>query len=259
MVQSKFERRSLTVWAIVMYAFLYLPILTLILFSFNKARVGIVWKGFTLDWYRKAFADTSLMLSVKNTFIIAGVSTVVSTVFGTLAALAMHRFKFRGQVVWNGIIYLPVIIPEIVMGVSLLSFFAFLKVKLGLTTIAIGHIAFCISYVIIVVRSRLYGFDRSLEEASMDLGANRITTFFYVTLPLIAPGIMSAALLSFTLSLDDFVITFFTQGPNSTTLPVKIYSMLKFGAMPMINAISTVFLIVTAGVVILLTKLEKEG
>lgn len=255
----KFKRKALTTWAVLMYAFLYLPILTLMVFSFNNSRTGVVWKGFTLDWYRKLWQDTSIMTALENSLIIAGATTVIATVIGTLAALAMHKYRFRGQLAWHGLVYLPVIIPEIVMGVSLLSFFAFLKIGLGIGTITVAHVAFCLSFVIIVVRARLHGFDQSLEEASMDLGANKFQTFFQITVPLIAPGIISAALLCFTLSIDDFVITFFTQGPNSTTLPVKIYSMVKFGVTPIINAVSTLFLIVTAIVAVLLTKLGEEG
>jgi spermidine/putrescine transport system permease protein len=259
MIQFNIERKTLTTWAVLMYVFLYLPILILIILSFNASRTGVVWKGFTLSWYFRLFQDSSIAIALKNSLIIAVVTTIVATTIGTMAALAMHKYHFRGKMLWNNLVYIPVIIPEIVVGVSLLSFFAFLKIALGIGTITIAHIAFCISYVIIVVRARLLGFDQSLEEASMDLGANRYKTFFYVTFPLIAPGIISSALLCFTLSIDDFVITFFTQGPNSTTLPVKIYSMVKFGVTPVINAISTLLLIVTAMAVILLTKLEKEG
>ncbi|PIE33013.1 spermidine/putrescine ABC transporter permease PotC [candidate division KSB3 bacterium] len=253
------QRKGLTTWAIIMYAFLYLPIATLTVFSFNNSKSGTVWKGFTLHWYAKLFQDASIGVALENSLIIALVTTLVSTTIGTMAALAMHKYHFRGKVIWNGIVYIPVIIPEIVVGVSLLSFFALLKISLGLGTITIAHIAFCISYVIIVVQTRLHGFDRSLEEASMDLGAGRYKTFFYVTLPVIAPGIVSSALLCFTLSIDDFVITFFTQGPHSTTLPVKIYSMVKFGVSPVVNAISTLFLVVTTVAVVLITRLEKEG
>lgn len=241
-----------------MYGFLYLPILILILFSFNTAKSGTVWKGFTLKWYVELFKDASLALALQNSLIIAVSTTVVATAIGTMAALAMHKYRFRGRIAWNGLVYMPVIIPEIVVGVSLLSFFAFAKIQLGIGTITIAHIAFCVSYVIIVVQARLSGFNRSLEEASMDLGANRYQTFFHVTLPLIAPGILSGALLCFTLSIDDFVITFFTQGPNSSTLPVKIYSMLKFGISPVVNAISTCFLAVTAVLVVVLTRLERR-
>jgi len=256
---ATFPRKGLATWVIVIYAFLYLPIVTLIVFSFNDSKSGIVWKGGTLRWYVKLFQDASIGAALRNSVIIALLTTLVSTVIGTMAALAMHKYRFRGKVIWNGIIYIPVIIPEIVVGVSLLSFFAILQIRLGLGTITVAHIAFCISYVIIVVQTRLHGFDRSLEEASMDLGAGRYKTFLYVTLPIIAPGIVSSALLCFTLSIDDFVITFFTQGPNSTTLPVKIYSMVKFGVSPMVNALSTLFLIVTTVAVVLISKLEKEG
>ncbi len=256
---TTFPRKGLATWVIMIYAFLYLPIVTLIVFSFNDSKSGIVWKGGTLRWYVKLFQDASIGAALRNSVIIALLTTLVSTVIGTMAALAMHKYRFRGKVIWNGIIYIPVIIPEIVVGVSLLSFFAILQIRLGLGTITVAHIAFCISYVIIVVQTRLHGFDRSLEEASMDLGAGRYKTFLYVTLPIIAPGIVSSALLCFTLSIDDFVITFFTQGPNSTTLPVKIYSMVKFGVSPMVNALSTLFLIVTTVAVVLISKLEKEG
>lgn len=255
---KKVQRKGLLTWAVLMYAFLYLPILTLIVFSFNNSKSGIVWQGFTLKWYAKLFQDASLAVALENSLLIAVMTTVASTVIGTMAALAMHKYQFRGKAIWSGIVYIPVIIPEIVVGVSLLSFFALLKVTLGIGTITVAHIAFCVSYVIIVVQTRLHGFDSSLEEASMDLGAGRYKTFFYVTLPVIAPGIISSALLCFTLSIDDFVITFFTQGPNSTTLPVKIYSMVKFGVSPVVNAISTLFLLVTAVAVVLISKLEKE-
>ncbi|PID57225.1 spermidine/putrescine ABC transporter permease PotC [candidate division KSB3 bacterium] len=253
------QRKGLLTWAVVMYSFFYLPILTLIVFSFNASRGGVVWRGFSLEWYARLFQDASLGIALKNSLIVAFATTLVSTGIGTMAALAMHKYHFRGKMLWTGIIYIPVIIPEIVVGVSLLSFFALLKITLGFGTITVAHIAFCLSYVIIVVQTRLHGLDLSLEEASMDLGAGRYKTFFYVTLPVIAPGIISSALLCFTLSIDDFVITFFTQGPNSTTLPVKIYSMVKFGVSPVVNAISTLFLLVTAVTVILISRLEKEA
>jgi len=252
------KRRGLLIWAVVMYCFLYLPIVILIIFSFNSAKSGIVWKGFTINWFIKLFHDQSIMLALRNSLEIAFLTTAGSTIIGTMAALAMHKYQFRGKAILKGVVYIPVIIPEIVVGVSLLSFFALLKISLGVTTITIAHIAFCLSYVIIIVQARLHGFDRSLEEASMDLGANRYETFFYVTLPVIAPGIISAALLCFTLSIDDFVITFFTQGPNSTTLPVKIYSMVKFGVSPVVNAISTIFLLVTTIAVVLVARLERK-
>ena len=256
------KRRGLLTWAILMYCFLYLPIAILIVFSFNSAKSGVVWRGFTLQWFVMLFHDQSIMAALENSLFVALVTTVCATTFGTMAALAMHKYQFRGKAALRGITYIPVIIPEIVTGVSLLSFFALvftpLKIQLGLTTITIAHIAFCLAYVIIIVQARLHGFDRTLEEASMDLGAGRYKTFIYVTLPVIAPGIISAALLCFTLSIDDFVITFFTQGPNSTTLPVKIYSMVKFGVSPVVNAISTIFLTVITLTIVVVTKLERK-
>jgi spermidine/putrescine transport system permease protein len=241
----------------IVYLFLYAPILILIIFSFNRSHYAI-WEGFTLNWYRILFDDDLVLRSLKNSLIVAITATLVSTIMGTLAALGMQRFHFRAKQSVEGIFYLPVVVPEIVMAASLVIFFGFIRFTLGMTTVILAHIAFCVSYVIIVVRARLEGFDRTLEEAAMDLGANEFQTFFKVTLPLIAPGIMSGALLAFTLSIDDYIITSFVSGVGSTTLPLQIYSMVKTRVTPEINAVSTLLLIPTILLVVIADRLQRK-
>ena len=225
------------------YLYLYLPILILVVFSFNTQRLNLTWEGFTLRWYEVLFADAKVGQATVNTLIVAIASTFVATVIGTMAALALHRYHFRVRSLSEASLYIPIVIPEIVMGIGLLSLYATLKITLGIPTITLSHIAFSIPFVALVVRARLHGFDRSVEEAAMDLGANELTTFWRVTLPLILPGVLSGALLAFTLSLDDFIITFFTAGPGSTTLPLLVYGMVKTHITPEINALSTIWVL----------------
>jgi spermidine/putrescine transport system permease protein len=249
--------RVMKVYSWLIYFYLYVPILILVVFSFNTSRLNAVWKGFTLQWYVKLFNDGPLLQAAKNSLIIAVVSTLAATIIGTLTAFAVHRHRFPGKRVLEAVIYVPIIIPEIVMGISLLAFFAAVRIPLGLTTIIIAHIAFNISFVAVVVRSRLYGFDHTLEEAAADLGANEWNTFRRVTFPLVFPGILAGALLAFTLSLDDFVITFFTAGPGSTTLPLRIYSMVKFGVSPEVNALSTFILTLTLTLLVISQRMQR--
>lgn len=239
------------------YLFLYAPIAILVIFSFNISRYA-VWEGFSLHWYDVLTRDDLILRAIKNSLIVALASTIASTVMGTLAALGMQRFQFRGKSALDGLFYLPVIVPEIVMAASLVIFFGSIKFTLGMTTVILAHIAFCVSYVIIVVRARLEGFDRTLEEAAMDLGANEYQTFFKITLPIIAPGILSGALLAFTLSIDDYVITSFVAGVGSTTLPLQIYSMVKTKVTPEINAVSTLLLVPTIILIIISDRLQRE-
>lgn len=264
------RRRSLTerllttnLWLV--FIFFYAPILVLIVFSFNSNRMVNQWEGFSLAWYVKLFANEAIGLALRNSLIVGGISTIVSTIMGTLVAVGMERFRFRGQTALDSVLYLPIIIPDIAMAVMLLLFFVQaanvlgvvgIRFSLGLTTIILAHIAFNISYVAVVVRARLAGFDKALEEAAADLYANEWETFRHVTLPLIMPGILGGALLAFTLSLDDFVVTFFTSGPGSTTLPLHIYSMVKTGITPEINALSTLMLF--ASIVLVLTSLVLQ-
>jgi len=241
-------------WAV--YLFLYLPIAILIIYSFNKARISAVWDGFTVDWYRKMLTDASMLNALKNSLIVGFASTVISTIIGTLAALSMSRYRFFGKRAFDSLLYMPLIIPDIVMGISLAIFYSFIHFALGLVSIIAAHVAFNIAYVAVVVRARLHGYDRTLDEAAMDLGASPVQTFMRVTLPLILPGVIGGALIAFTMSFDDYLITYFVAGVGSTTLPIKVYSMMKFGVTPEVNALSTMILLFTT---ILLLASQRLG
>lgn len=242
----------------IIYIVLYAPILVLIIFSFNQSSLNAVWTGFTFHWYDVLFHDTPIGKAATNSLIVGLVSTLVSTVIGTITALGLSRYRFPGKTAFEGLLYLPIIIPEIVMGVSLLLFFVQVKIPLSLTTITLAHITFNIPFVVVVVRARLADFDHRLLEAAADLGAGPWRTFRRVTLPLIMPGIIGGALLAFTLSIDDFVISFFTAGTGSNTLPLHIYSMVKTGITPEINAVSTLLLLASIGLVIASLRLQRE-
>jgi spermidine/putrescine transport system permease protein len=244
-VLNKIPDRTLLLLTASIYAFLYAPILVLVFFSFNSSRSTQVWTGFSTEWYGALLSDQTVLEAFRTSMVVGVTSTVISTAIGTLTALALARYRFRGKSFTDSVIYANTVMPEIVVGVSLLVFFVALGFQLGIMTIIIAHVAFNISFVTIVVRARLAGMDRSIEEAAQDLGANPVETFLRVTLPLILPGVMAGALLAFTLSFDDFVITFFVAGVGSSTLPLKIYSMIRFGVSPAINALSTVILVVT--------------
>jgi spermidine/putrescine transport system permease protein len=224
---------------------LYIPIMVLIAFSFNESKLNVVWTGFTLKWYVSLIQNQGILEALKNSFIIATLSTVLSVIIGTLAAIGMYRYKFRGKAVLDAVLYLPLVIPEIVMGISLLAFFSLVNIPLGRVSLVISHVTFSTAYVVAVVKTRLDGFDRRIEEAAMDLGATPLQTFFRVTLPIIMPGVIAGGLLAFTLSLDDVIISFFVAGPGSVTLPLKVFSMVKFGVTPEINALSTLIIIFT--------------
>jgi spermidine/putrescine transport system permease protein len=239
------------------YVFIYAPILILIIFSFNTQKLNVRWEGFTLNWYYELFHDRQIFLATKNTIIIAIISTLVATIIGTLAALAMHRYRFPFYNASETMMYIPIVIPEVVMGISLLVFFALINFKLGLATITLSHIAFNVPFVTLVVRARLHGYDKAIDEAAMDLGANEITTFRRVTLPTIMPGVLSGAMLALTLSLDDYVITFFTSGPGSTTLPLRVYSMARFMVTPEINALSTIWVLIIF-VLLVITQIAQR-
>jgi spermidine/putrescine transport system permease protein len=243
----KSSRLPAIVFALVI-VFLYVPILFLVVNSFNEARFSSTWTGFTLKWYAALFnpQNRDLWEATQRTLLIAVSSSAVSMILGTLSACALHWYRTKLQRLNYGMIYLPVIIPDLLMGISLLLFFVALGVTLGTVTILIAHITFCASFVTVVVLGRLQGFDESVIAAARDLGATRWVVIRRVILPLLAPGIVAGGLLSFTLSVDDYVITFFVTGPGSTTLPLKIYSMVKHSReLPLINAISTIFLVVT--------------
>ncbi|MBA3424680.1 MAG: ABC transporter permease [Rubrobacteraceae bacterium] len=246
---GKLPDRALFLFSLLVYAFLYAPILVLMFFSFNSSKSTQNWTGFSTEWYGALLRDQTILDAFRVSMIVGVTATLIATVIGTLTALALTRHDFRGKTFADSTIYAATVMPEIVVGVSLLVFFVAtflpLGIELGIVTIVIAHVAFTVSFVTIVVRARLAGMDQSLEEAAQDLGANPVTTFLRVTLPLILPGVMAGALLAFTLSFDDFVITFFVSGVGSSTLPLKIYSMIKFGVTPVINALSTVVLVTT--------------
>jgi spermidine/putrescine transport system permease protein len=235
----------LAAWASV--AFLFLPIPVLVLYSFNAGRQVTHWEGFSLKWYATALSDRSVWLGVRNSLIIATASTLISTVLGTAAALVLAKYTFRGRMLFQSLIYIPVILPEIIFGLSLLALFVFMRMPLGFTAVICSHATFSMSFVALIVLARLHHFDWRLEEASLDLGATRLQTFFRIVLPEIAPGIMSGAMFAFTMSLDDFISTLFTASASSGTLPLRIYALVKYGITPELNAVSTLLILVTLG------------
>ncbi|HEX8738724.1 MAG TPA: ABC transporter permease [Casimicrobiaceae bacterium] len=246
---------SLWASALVAYAFLYVPLLIVVVYSFNDSRLNAEWVGFTLDWYRRLAADGAMIAAAVNSLVIGISASVVSTALGTMAGVAMHRYRLR---VLPLLILAPIAIPEILTGVSLLIFFVLLNVTLGLVSVAIAHITFCIGFVAIVVRARLAGMDETLTEAARDCGASPWKAFRYVTLPLIMPGVIAGALMAFTLSIDDFVITFFTAGAGTITLPLQIYSMIKISVTPEVNAVSTLLMLVTLVLIVIATRISPS-
>jgi spermidine/putrescine transport system permease protein len=254
--------------SVLTFIFLYAPIVVLVIFSFTADSFGVVWKGFTIKWYSQLFENERLIGATINTLKVALVSTLVSTIIGTLMALAMERYRFRGRTGLDALLYLPIVIPEIVMALSLLAFFAFSlalienltgrQMQMSIVTVMISHIAFSISFVVVVVRASLKGFDQRLEEAAQDLGANEWQTFWRITFPLILPGIIGGALLAFTISLDDFIITYFTTGPGTSLLPVEVYGKVRRGVTPEINAVSTIMLLFSMTLVFLSQLVQRQ-
>lgn len=244
--------RRPSVWlslpALALYLFLYAPIVIVVVYSFNAARFGAGWTGFTTRWYAELWQNQAALHAAQNTLLLATASTLISVGLGTLLGYGLSRTDFPGKKFLSRLLQVPVFIPDIVLAVALLLFFSLVREwlrgpELGLFTMVLAHVTFQISFVTLVVRARLAGLDRSLEEAARDLGANPWQTFRHVTLPLMLPGIAAGALLAFTLSLDDFVVSFFTSGPGSTTLPILIYSSVKRGLTPDINALSTLIVL----------------
>ncbi|MEX1208095.1 MAG: ABC transporter permease [Acidimicrobiia bacterium] len=263
------SERLLATNAWIVYAFFYAPILVLIVFSFNENNNVGIWTEPSLRWYRDVLSNDAVLNAIKISVIVAVISTLVSTVLGTMAALSLERFRYRGQRAFDGLVYLPIIIPDVTMAVMLLLFFAqgfqFLDSALGfrpsfgVTTISLSHIAFNISFVAVVVRARLGMMDPRLEEAAADLYASRWQTFRRVTLPLILPGVLGGALLALTLSLDDVVVTSFVAGPGATTLPVYVFGLVRRGVTPLINAISTLMLVASMVLVALSLGLQRTS
>lgn len=256
MTRTSRHSTLLVVSAVLVYAFLYLPLAIVVMYSFNDSRLNAEWVGFTFDWYRKLFENQEMIQAAINSLIIAVVSSAISTVLGTMAGFALHRYKIRALQI---LVLTPIAIPEILVGVSLLIFFVMLNLTLGMLSITLAHIAFSMGFVAIVVQSRLSGMDESLTEAARDCGATPWQAFRRVTLPLIMPGVMAGALMAFTLSIDDFVITFFTAGANTTTLPLQIYSMIKIAVTPEVNAISTLLMGLTLCLILIASKLSPNA
>ncbi len=288
------HRRSpfVIVATILVYFFLYAPIVVLMLYSFNASRTNVTFEGFIpafgalkvvggnviqspcgpFHWFCDLSRNTEVTAAAGNTLKIAFTATIVSTIVGTMAALALQRYNFRLKTYSQVSLYVPIVVPEIVMGIGILILFSQLftflnnlfglsgdaRLSLGLGTVIVSHIAFMIPFVTLVVQARLQGFDKSYEEAAMDLGANEWVTFRRVTLPMIMPGVLSGALLAFTLSLDDFVITFFTNGPGSTTLPIYVYGLLRRLITPQVNALSTVWILIVFIAVLLLQRIQSR-
>ncbi len=240
------------------YLFLYAPIVVLVLFSFNSDPRNVRWTGFTTEWYLKLWTNEPLQRALWTSLKVGLLTTAICCLVGTMAALALTRYRFRGRSASTALVFLPMAVPEIVMGTSLLTFFVGMGVQLSFLTVVASHVAFGLGYCTATVRSRLQGMDFRLEEAAADLGATPWEAFRLVTFPRILPGILSGGLLSFTLSFDDFVVTFFTAGIGSGTLPLKIYSMVKFGITPEINAISSIALVLTLSALLVFHLLRKE-
>lgn len=277
---------------ILVFLFLYAPIVVLVVFAFNSSRTNILFGGFITQfgslsmngstviqspcgpfhWFCELAKNKDVMGATKNTLTIALISTISSTIIGTMAALALQRFNFKLKTLTQVSLYIPIVIPEIVMGIGILVLFSQLftlingalgitgdaRLGMGLQTVIVSHIAFSIPFVTLVVQARLQGFDKSIEEAAMDLGANELVTFWRVTFPTILPGILSGGLLAFTLSLDDFVITFFTTGPGSTTLPIYVYGLLRRIITPQVNALSAVWVLTIFSIMFIMQKLDKK-
>ena len=252
-------RRSPLLWlsAIAVYLFLYVPLIVVVIFSFNDSKLNAEWVGFTLDWYHKLFSNQEMLTAALNSLFIAVVASILSTVLGTMAGIAMHRYRSK---LLPFMTLTPVAMPEILLGVSLLIFFisVFGDESLSLGTVIVAHATFCIGFVAIIVRARLAGMDESIFEAARDLGATPWQTFRLVTLPLIMPGVIAGALMAFTLSIDDFVITFFTAGAGVPTLPLTIYTMIKIAVTPEVNALSTLLMLLTLTMIIVAGRIAPD-
>lgn len=238
--------------------FLYLPIAILILFSFNASKLSSAWQGFTLDWYRMLVDDQALLAAVFNSLLVAAVSTVLALALGVPGALGVERLSTRYQAAFEGTMLLPLIIPEIMMGVALMLLFVTMRMPLSLVTVVIGHVVFNLPLVMVIVRARLRKLDPRLIEAARDLGAGNWQVFWRVTEPLIRPAVIGAGLMALTVSLDDFIVTFFLAGPGATTLPLKVYSMIKAGLSPEINALSTVIVLGSMGLIALSLLIQRR-
>jgi spermidine/putrescine transport system permease protein len=239
--------------------FLYAPVLVLVLYSFNDSRFSATWEGFTLDWYRRLFQSAETATALRNTLIVSVSATLIATLLGTLLAVGLHMRRFPGRALVELLLYLPIVAPDIIMGVSLLAFFVAVQLPLGRLSIVLAHVSFQVSFVALVVRARLEDFPPSLLEAARDLGADELQAVRRVLLPIARPGIVAGSLIALALSIDDFVIAYFTAGAGASTLPIRIYSMVKRGVTPDINALSTLLLVFTVALILAALRLQRRS
>ncbi|MSU64976.1 MAG: ABC transporter permease [Opitutus sp.] len=245
-------------WTAAMLAFLYLPIGVLAVYSFNTSRLNLRWEGFTLGWYREVWTNEPLLQAAQNSLLIATVTTGLSVVLGTTGAWLLHRYRFRGAGAIRTLAAVPMVMPEILMGISLLVFFATVGLPLGFTTVIIGHVTFSFPFVLVAVQARLHGLDPAMEEAALDLGATPLEAFWHVIVPCLRPGIVAGGLMAFALSWDELIVTFFTANAAAATLPLRIFGMAKVGLNPMLNALSVLFVLATTAVVFFSAYLRKS-
>lgn len=255
----KAQEFLLGAWTWLVFAFLYLPILVLVVYSFNQSRLNAQWSGFTTRWYAEFLGNGPLLDALGNSLIIAIATTLASVVIGTVGAWLLWRYHFRGAQLIQTLVTVPMIMPEIIIGVSLLIFFAMLSWPLGYTTVIVAHVTFCFPFTLVATQARLQGLDPALEEAALDLGATPTQAFWRVIVPNLKPAILSGALMAFTLSFDELIVTFFTASARSATLPLKIYGLAKIGLSPMLNALSTLLIVTTVAAVLFSRQLRKLG
>ena len=255
----KTARRLLATWTGIVFVFFYLPIAIMVLYSFNQSRLNIVWTGFTLEWYAALWRDAVLVRTLKNSLIVATATTLISVVLGTAGGWLLYRYRYRAANLLETLVFLPMIVPEVILGVSLLILFVTIGLQLGYTTIVISHVTFCFPFVMAAIQARLAGLDPSLEEAALDLGATPLQAFSKVLVPYLMPAIVSGALMSFTLSLDELIVTYFTASAGTRTLPLEIFGRVKKGLDPSLNAISTVFILVTVVAVGLTEAIRRRN
>ncbi len=244
-------------WTTLVFIFLYVPIVVLVVFSFNSSKLNILWQGFSLEWYGKLFHNAPLIAAAKNSLLIATATTVLSVVIGTVGAWLLHRYRYRFSQAIQTLVAIPMVMPEILMGISLLILFATIGMGLGFTTVIIGHVTFSFPFVLVAVQARLQGLDPALEEAALDLGASPLKAFWLVIVPCLRPAIIAGALMAFTLSLDELIVTWFTYTAAAATLPIRVFGLAKVGLNPMLNALSTIFIVATVAFVLFSEYLKK--
>jgi spermidine/putrescine transport system permease protein len=249
----------MALWTALVVAFLYLPIGVLLVYSFNTSRLNVTWEGFTLRWYGALWSNDPLVNSLENSLGIAVATTVASLVIGTTGAWLLYRYRFRAHRLIQALVSLPIIMPEIIIGISLLCLFSTLALPLGFATVITAHVTFCFPFVLVAVQARLQGLDPALEEAALDLGATPLQAFWHVILPALRPALVAGGLMAFTLSLDEFVVTFFTSSARSATLPLKIYGLARVGLNPMLNALSTLLVLATLAAAFFSSQVRQFG